>query len=111
MIRTGWRCRGSRPRLALPVRPCDDLAVEPVEEPDFTTGRTADPGAGGVVSRPVLFERLQMSAQVAVVSAPAGSGKTILLRSWISGAARAERVAWVSARPDERDPQHFWLSV
>jgi LuxR family transcriptional regulator, maltose regulon positive regulatory protein len=67
--------------------------------------------AGGVVSRPGLFERLQLSARVAVTSAPAGSGKTMLLRSWISGAALAERVAWVSARPDERDPQHFWLSV
>jgi LuxR family maltose regulon positive regulatory protein len=72
---------------------------------------TARPGAGGVVSRPGLFELLQVPARVAVISAPAGSGKTILLRSWISEAALAERVAWVSARPDEHDPQQFWLSV
>jgi LuxR family transcriptional regulator, maltose regulon positive regulatory protein len=76
-----------------------------------TPGGTAGLGTGGVVSRPGLFERLQLSARVAVTSAPAGSGKTILLRSWISEAALAERVAWVSARPDERDPQQFWLSV
>jgi LuxR family transcriptional regulator, maltose regulon positive regulatory protein len=76
-----------------------------------TPGGTVGLGAGGVVSRPGLFERLQLSARVAVTSAPAGSGKTILLRSWISEAALAERVAWVSARPDERDPQQFWLSV
>ncbi|HYV77294.1 MAG TPA: AAA family ATPase, partial [Streptosporangiaceae bacterium] len=85
--------------------------MEPVEESDFTTGRAAGPGAGGVVSRPGLSERLQMSARVAVISAPAGSGKTILLRSWINEAGLAEQTAWVSARSDERDPQRFWLSV
>jgi LuxR family maltose regulon positive regulatory protein len=58
-----------------------------------------------------LFELLQMSARVTVLSAPAGSGKTVLLRSWISQAALGERVAWVSAPRDERDPQQFWLSV
>jgi LuxR family maltose regulon positive regulatory protein len=115
LIRTndpnGRRCLGSRQRLASPMGPCDDLAVEPVEDSDFTTGRAAGPGAGGVVSRPGLSERLQMSARVAVISAPAGSGKTILLRSWISEAGLAEQAAWVSARSDERDPQRFWLSV
>jgi LuxR family maltose regulon positive regulatory protein len=45
------------------------------------------------------------------MSAPAGSGKTVLLRSWISEAGLAGRAAWVSARPDERDSQQFWLSV
>jgi len=102
---------GSSQRLALAIGPCDDLAVEPVEESDFTTGRAAGPGAGGVVSRPGLSERLHMSARVAVISAPAGSGKTILLRSWINEAGLAEQTAWVSARSDERDPQRFWLSV
>jgi LuxR family transcriptional regulator, maltose regulon positive regulatory protein len=45
------------------------------------------------------------------MSAPAGSGKTVLLRSWITEAGLEGRVAWVSARRDERDPQRFWLSV
>jgi LuxR family transcriptional regulator, maltose regulon positive regulatory protein len=48
---------------------------------------------------------------VAVVSAPPGSGKTVLLRSWITEAGLADSVAWVSAGGDERDPQRFWLSV
>jgi LuxR family maltose regulon positive regulatory protein len=73
--------------------------------------RLAHPGAGGVVSRPGLFELLHMSARVTVVAAPAGSGKTVLVRSWISETGRAGRAAWVSARPDECDPQRFWLSV
>ena len=46
-----------------------------------------------------------------VVSAPPGSGKTILLRSWITEADLADSVAWVSAGGAERDPQRFWLSV
>src|SRR5262249_2011666 len=71
----------------------------------------AGPGAGGVVSRPRLFGRLAAQARVSVMSAPAGSGKTVLLRSWISWAGVADRVAWVAARRGERDPPRFWLAV
>jgi LuxR family maltose regulon positive regulatory protein len=46
-----------------------------------------------------------------VVSAPAGSGKTVLLRSWIGEAGLAERAAWVPVGRGERDPQRFWLSM
>ena len=46
-----------------------------------------------------------------MVSAPAGSGKTVLLRSWIDAAGLAERAAWVPVVRDERDPQRLWLSV
>ena len=67
--------------------------------------------AGGVVARPGLFGRLGGPARVTVVSAPAGSGKTVLLRSWIAGAGLAGRAAWVPVGPGERDPQRFWLSV
>jgi LuxR family maltose regulon positive regulatory protein len=51
---------------------------------DAVVGGAAGPGAGGVVSRPRLFGRLAAQARVSVVSAPAGSGKTVLLRSWIN---------------------------
>ena len=61
--------------------------------------------------RPRLFGRLVAQARVSVVSAPPGSGKTVLLRSWISWAGVAERAAWVPAGRGERDPQRFWLSV
>ena len=53
---------------------------------DAVAGGAAGPGAGGVVSRPRLFGRLAAQARVSVVSAPPGSGKTVLLRSWISEA-------------------------
>src|SRR5215472_7384002 len=68
-------------------------------------------GTGGVVARQGLFERLGDSARVTVVSAPAGSGKTVLLRSWIGEAGLADAAAWVSPGRGERDPQRFWLSV
>src|ERR1700761_2653151 len=73
-------------------------------------GRVAGRGAGGVVSRPGLFGRLE-AARVAVVSAPAGSGKTVLLRSWIGEAGLGDRAAWVPVGRDEGDPQRFWLAV
>ena len=46
-----------------------------------------------------------------VVSAPPGSGKTLLLRSWIGAAGLADRAAWVPVGRGEHDPQRFWLSV
>ena len=71
----------------------------------------ARPGASGVVSRPALWQRLGAAPRVTVVSAPPGSGKTVLLRSWIREADLAERAAWVPVGRDERDPQRLWLSV
>jgi LuxR family transcriptional regulator, maltose regulon positive regulatory protein len=82
-----------------------------VKGSDAVAGRFARPGAGGVVSRPGLFGRLWSSARVTVVSAPPGSGKTVLLRSWIAEAGLRDSAAWVPVGPGERDPQRFWLSV
>jgi LuxR family maltose regulon positive regulatory protein len=58
-----------------------------------------------------LFGRLAGAGRVAVVSAPAGSGKTVLLRSWIGAAGLGGRAAWVPVEAGERDGQRFWLSV
>ena len=51
------------------------------------------------------------AGRVTDVSAPAGSGKTLLLRSWIDESGLADRVAWVTVQREERDAQRFWLSV
>jgi LuxR family maltose regulon positive regulatory protein len=85
--------------------------MEPAEGPDAVAGLVAHRGAGGVVSRTGLFERLGASARVTVVSAPPGSGKSVLLQSWIGEAALKESTGWVSVGRDDRDPQRFWLSV
>ena len=69
--------------------------------------------AAGVVARGELYERLSagVPAGVTLVAAPPGSGKTVLLRSWIDAAGLRPRTAWVQVERDERDAQHFWLSV
>ncbi len=75
-------------------------------------GTPAAPGIrDGVIFRPGLFGLLGQAGRVTTVSAPAGSGKTLLLRSWIGESGLAERAAWVPVQGEERDPQRFWLSV
>jgi LuxR family transcriptional regulator, maltose regulon positive regulatory protein len=85
--------------------------VRPAQWSGAADPPAAHPVRAGVVSRPGLFERLDAAGRVTEVSAPAGSGKTVLLRSWISGAGLAERTGWVAVQGEERDPQRFWLSV
>jgi LuxR family transcriptional regulator, maltose regulon positive regulatory protein len=82
------------------------IAVRPGEA-DAVAGRVAGVGAGGVVARLGLFGRLG-AARVTVVAAPAGSGKTVLLRSWISHAGLGDCAAFVAVG---WDPRRFWLSV
>ena len=83
-------------------------------EPAALSGAADTPAAppvrDGVVSRPGLFTRLTQAQRVVQVSAPAGSGKTVLLRSWIAESGLAKRAAWVSV-PGECDSQRFWISV
>ncbi len=87
------------------------VAVGSAQGQGAVPGRLAGQGAGRVVSRPALLARLGASARVSMVSAPPGSGKTVLLRSWIADAAPSGRVASVAVGRDERDPQSFWLAV
>ena len=46
-----------------------------------------------------------------MVSAPAGSGKTSLLRSWVREAGLESTAAWVPVGQAGHDPQCFWLSL
>ena len=75
------------------------------------SGVAVEPAASGVpawlIPRPGLFELLGAAERVVHVSAPAGSGKTFLLRSWIAAEGLAERTAWVSVSREEHDPQAF----
>jgi LuxR family maltose regulon positive regulatory protein len=51
------------------------------------------------------------AAKVTVLSAPAGSGKTSLLRAWADGPGQPCRLAVVQVRRDQQDCQQFWLAV
>jgi len=64
-----------------------------------------------LVPRHALFERLGGAERVVLVSAPAGSGKTFLVRSWIAAAGLDDRTAWVSVGREEHDSEAFWVSV
>jgi LuxR family maltose regulon positive regulatory protein len=66
-----------------------------------------------LVQRAALFERLSGADAngVVVLCAPAGSGKTVLLRSWIEAMGLGDRVGWVSVERGEQDAQRFWRAV
>jgi LuxR family transcriptional regulator, maltose regulon positive regulatory protein len=49
--------------------------------------------------------------KVTIISAPAGSGKTSLLRAWADRPDRARRLAVVRVRRDQHDAQDFWLAL
>jgi LuxR family maltose regulon positive regulatory protein len=74
---------------------------------------TQTPPGPSVVERRALFEQLSATPPggVTVVSGPAGSGKTVLVRSWLEAAGLAARAAWVPVERGERDGQSFWLCV
>ncbi|HEY2262190.1 MAG TPA: LuxR C-terminal-related transcriptional regulator [Streptosporangiaceae bacterium] len=63
------------------------------------------------VIRPALLERLRRARSVTQITAPAGSGKTFLLRSWIGEAGLADRTAWVAPPGAGSEPRRFWISV
>jgi LuxR family transcriptional regulator, maltose regulon positive regulatory protein len=66
-----------------------------------------------LVRREALFERLSATPPggVALVCAPAGSGKTVLVRSWVEAEGFGDRAAWVAVERNEQDAQRLWLSV
>jgi len=80
--------------------------------------RRPQPGEGGIgtprlIARGDLLATLDraVASKVTIISAPAGSGKTSLLRVWAGRPDRAHRIALVSVRRDEQDAQLFWLAL
>ena len=69
-------------------------------------------GRPGAVVRQPLLSRLSEDrpGRLVVISAPAGWGKTCLLRDWRL-ADTASRTAWVSVDPGDNDPVRFWAHV
>ncbi|HVW42194.1 MAG TPA: LuxR C-terminal-related transcriptional regulator [Amycolatopsis sp.] len=66
----------------------------------------------GYVSRPRLLAALDRVRDVTatVVSAPAGSGKTLLLAEWVRRRHPGE-TAWVSLDSDDNDDRRFWSGI
>jgi LuxR family transcriptional regulator, maltose regulon positive regulatory protein len=72
-----------------------------------------DGARSGLIDRPGLIAALDRAAEkkVTVISAPAGSGKTSLLRLWAGRRGQDRRIAVMSVRPDQHDAQLFWRTL
>jgi LuxR family transcriptional regulator, maltose regulon positive regulatory protein len=76
--------------------------------------RNPGPAAPRLIQRGELvasLDRRAAEAKVTLISAPAGSGKTSLLRAWADGPGQRSRLAVVQVQRDQQDSQQFWLAV
>src|SRR3984957_2273636 len=76
-------------------------------------GRAPGGAEPGLIHRHDLMAALNQAAQkrVTVISAPAGTGKTSLLRAWANQPGQDRRIAFVTLRPGQHDMKLFWRPV
>jgi LuxR family maltose regulon positive regulatory protein len=74
---------------------------------------TVAPAAPRLIDRGDLVAALDRAAarRVTVISAPAGSGKTSLLRAWAARPGQPRRLALVQVQRGQHDAQQFWLAL
>src|SRR6266566_3670667 len=110
----GWM--GSRRRRVF------ESAAEPRVRARLTVGAlawyrdrpvTVAPAAPRLIDRGDLVAALDHAAasKVTVISAPAGSGKTSLLRSWAGRPGQPGRLAVLQVQRGQHDAQQFWLAL
>ena len=77
------------------------------------TERTVAPATSRLIDRGDLLAVLDRATarKVTIISAPAGSGKTSLLRAWADRPEQPRRLAVVSVQRDQHDAQQFWLAL
>ena len=71
------------------------------------------PATPRLIDRGDLVAALDRAAarKVTIISAPAGSGKTSLLRAWADRPGQRHRLALVQVQRDQQDAQQFWLAL
>ncbi|GHO49782.1 LuxR C-terminal-related transcriptional regulator [Ktedonospora formicarum] len=69
--------------------------------------------ATSLVTRTDLLARLDagLYAKLTMVVAPAGFGKTTLVRQWIAAHSTDTLIAWVALDTHDNDPQRFWRYI
>jgi LuxR family transcriptional regulator, maltose regulon positive regulatory protein len=74
---------------------------------------TVDRAKPRLISRGDLLATLDRAAarKVTIISAPAGSGKTSLLRTWADRLSQPHRIAVLQVQRDQHDAQQFWLAL
>ena len=66
-----------------------------------------------LIGRGELLAALDRAAArtVTIISAPAGSGKTSLVRAWADAQGERRRLAILQVQRDQQDAQQFWLAL
>jgi LuxR family transcriptional regulator, maltose regulon positive regulatory protein len=74
---------------------------------------TVAPGTPRLIDRGDLLAALDRAAarKVTIILAPAGSGKTCLLRAWADRPEQRHRLAVMQVQRDQHDAQQFWLAL
>jgi LuxR family transcriptional regulator, maltose regulon positive regulatory protein len=74
---------------------------------------TVDRATPRLIGRGDLLAALDSAAakKVTIISAPAGSGKTSLLRTWADRPGQPYRLAAMHVQRDQHDAQQFWLAL
>jgi LuxR family maltose regulon positive regulatory protein len=86
--------------------------MKPAPDRDLLTAKlSVPPPSPTQLARPQLIHRLNeaMTRKLTLISAPAGYGKTTLLRAWAAQATHP--VTWLSLSEAENDPTRFWAYV
>ena len=107
---TGDEAGGSG--AATPVRTV--AYPDAVAHPDLGDDRFSIPRLSeGLVQRSRLIEDLESGVAgrpLTLISAPAGTGKTVLVSTWASRAQAKRTVAWVRLEAEDESPARFWSS-
>jgi LuxR family maltose regulon positive regulatory protein len=82
--------------------------AEVAAEPGVAVLRALPAISNGLVVRSRLLRQVRDGERIVQVHAPAGSGKTVLVRSLAQAAGLAGRVAWVPVHRQTHDPRQFW---
>jgi LuxR family transcriptional regulator, maltose regulon positive regulatory protein len=74
---------------------------------------TVAPATPWLIDRHDLLTTLDRAAarKVTIILAPAGSGKTCLLRAWADRPGQRRRLAVMQVQRDQHDAQQFWLAL
>src|SRR2546423_3481569 len=84
----------------------DGTSLQPVGD----APRYAPPPPRPAVQRPELFDRLDRGVRgpLTLITGAPGSGKTLLLCTWLAARAQPGPAAWLSLEPMDGRPARFW---